>query len=233
MKLSVIIPAFNESSTIGLVLDRLSLLQSDIEVIVIDDGSNDGTLSIVKDHLTRPRVERFEHNHGKGAAVRRGIEIATGDVIVIQDADLELDPANIASLVPPIEADEADAVYGSRFLTATPGVPVVRRLANGLITALINLFYGTHLTDAETAHKAVRRSALLGLDLMSSRFEIEVEVTAKLARSKARFVEVPSAYDPRTKNDGKKIGWKDGVIAIWTILRYLRWKPPTRDTASY
>lgn len=225
MKISIVVPVYNEASTVGVVLDRLATLDFEKEVIVVDDGSGDDTFRVAKEHGSNPIVERFEENRGKGAAVRRGFEIACGDIVVIQDADLELAPEAIAHLLPLLMAGEADAVYGSRFLTPGAPVPLVRLTANRFITILVNAFYGTRLTDAETAHKAIRRSLLVGLDLESKRFEIEIELTAKLARSGARFAEVPSNYQPRTKGDGKKIGWRDGLVAISTILRYLTWTP--------
>jgi len=231
MKISIVVPVYNEAGTLGRVLDRLALLDLDSEIIVIDDGSNDGTASVAREHPTRPRVEQFEINRGKGAAVRRGVEVATGDIVVVQDADLELDPLNITALLPPLISEEADAVYGSRFVESAAGLPPVRVAANKLITRLTNLVYGIRLTDAETAHKAVLRSTLLGLDLSSDRVEIEIEITAKLARTGARFVEVPSVYEPRSKADGKKIGWKDGVSAVRTVFRYRSWQP-NRSPAS-
>ena len=231
MKISVIVPVYNESPTLGIVLDRLALLPMDKEVIVIDDGSSDGTAEVARSHASLPRVEQFGVNRGKGAAVRRGFEVASGQIVVIQDADLELAPEIITNLIPPIVSGEADAVYGSRFVNATPQVPAVRRAANRLITVLTNRLYGTLLTDAETAHKAMRKSMLDGFDLESDRFDIEIELTAKLARAGARFVEIASPYQPRTKHDGKKIGWRDGLAAISALLRYRRWQPSEARTS--
>jgi len=172
-------------------------------------------------------AEHLPVNGGKGAAVRRGIHLATGDVIVIQDADLELSPDVIEELTEPIARGDADAVFGSRFLVPAENVPLTRRLANRFLTGLTNVLYATSLSDMETAHKAVRTDVARDLQLTSRRFEIEVELTAKLARSGARIVEISSPYRPRTKDEGKKIRCRDGVVALWTLLAHIRWTPPS------
>lgn len=222
MKITILVPVFNEEATIGVVLDHLRDLHFEREVIVIDDGSTDETSAIVRGHDSQLVIEHLPENRGKGAAIRRGIELATGDIFVVQDADLEVLPANIEALVAPIITGVADAVYGSRFLEQAGHVPLSRRLANRLLTAFTNRLYGTRLTDMETAHKAIRTDVLRALDLVSERFEIEVELTAKLARCGARIAEVPSPYNPRTKDEGKKITWRDGVEALATIWRWRR-----------
>jgi dolichol-phosphate mannosyltransferase len=225
MKISIVVPVFNEEATIGLVLDRLSSLDVDKEVIVIDDGSTDTTATVVRGHTSDLVIEHLPQNAGKGSAVRRGIELATGDILVIQDADLELSPDVISQLAAPIEAGVADAVYGSRFLAGATGVPLTRRAANRLLTFLTNRLYGTRLSDMETAHKAIRLDLVRSFPLKSTRFEIEVELTTKLARSGARIKEVSSPYRPRTKDEGKKIRWSDGLLALRTIWRYRTWAP--------
>lgn len=230
--ISIIVPVYNEESTIGPVLDELEALPLDKEVIVVDDASVDKTHAIVRAHGSGPIIERLHVNGGKGTAVRRGIELASGDIIVIQDADLELSPASIEALVQPIVDGTADAVFGSRFLAQAGRVPLTRRLANALLTRLTNLVYGTHLTDMETAHKAFRRSLLSDVLLTSERFEIEVELTAKIARSEARIVEVPTPYEPRSRSEGKKIKWRDGLQALWTIVKHARWRPSYEEAAS-
>jgi dolichol-phosphate mannosyltransferase len=215
---SIVIPVYNEESTIGPVLDVLAGLALAKEVIVVNDGSFDGTVEVLTSHASRPRVDHLERNSGKGAAIRRGMALATGDIVVVQDADLELSPSAILSLVDPIVRDEADAVYGSRFIREGHRVPWLRRVANRLLTGLTNLLHGTDLGDVGTAHKAIRRSTLEQVELTSSGFEIEFELTIKLHRVGARFVEVPSPYSPRTVAEGKKIRWTDGIREVRTIV---------------
>ena len=226
MKISVIVPVFNEEATIGLVLDRLSALDVEKEVIVIDDGSTDATATVVRGHESDLIIEHIASNAGKGSAIRRGIELATGDILVIQDADLELSPDVIAQLAAPIASGDADAVYGSRFLSQSKDVPLSRRAANRFLTAITNILYGTKLSDMETAHKAIRLDVARSLVLESKRFEIEVELTAKLARSGARIEEISSPYRPRNRDEGKKIRWTDGVQALKTLFRYRYWTKP-------
>lgn len=222
MKVSIIVPVFNEEATVGQVLDRLAQLGFEREVIVVDDGSTDRTPAILNGHDSELIIEQLPLNRGKGAAVRRGIELATGDVVVIQDADLEMSPSTIASLVDPIQRGEADAVYGSRFLAMPERVAWTRRLANRVLTMTMNLVHGVRLTDMETAHKAMRMDLVRPMVLVSEGFEIEVEITAKLAAARARLIEVPSPYRPRTPDEGKKISWVDGIKALAAIWR---WRP--------
>ena len=225
MKVSVVVPAYNEDTTIGQVLGELGQLALDLEVIVVDDGSTDRTAAIVEaSGDERIRLVR-KQNGGKGTALRRGFDEAVGDIVVVQDSDIELSPARVPDLVAPIVEGRADVVYGSRFLQPVPGLAVSRRAANWLLTFLTNLLYGTRLTDMETAHKAVRADLLQAIPLVSDRFDIEVELTAKLARCGARFVEVPSPYRPRTQGQGKHIRFRDGVHAVLRILRWARWHP--------
>jgi len=223
MNVSVVVPVYNEETTIAEVLDSLAPLDL-YEVIVVDDGSSDGTAALVEEHVSKPILLRQPANRGKGAAIRRGLQAARGDVLVIQDADLELSPTMIKKLVEPIAAGNADAVYGSRFLEGAERVPRVRRAANRFLTRLTNVLYGTELTDMETAHKAFRAPLLAGLDLRSNRFEIEAELTIKLARSGAVFAEIASPYHPRLRSEGKKIRWHDALTAAATLLRYYRWR---------
>jgi glycosyltransferase involved in cell wall biosynthesis len=233
MKVSIIVAVYNEATTIGPVLDEVDRVPLDKEVIVVDDGSLDATPQILDDHPTPIRIVHLPTNSGKGAAIRRGIELSVGEIIVIQDADLELSPARIVHLVAPIEAGEADAVFGSRFLESGERVAWTRRGANQLLTGLTNRVHGLHLTDMETAHKAFRRDLVDVSRLRATRFEIEIELTVALARAGARILEIPNPYRPRTKLEGKKIRSRDGLIAIATILR-LRFGrrtaggPPTR-----
>ena len=225
MKVSVVVPAYNEDTTIGQVLGELGQLALDLEVIVVDDGSTDRTAAIVEaSGDERIRLVR-KQNGGKGTALRRGFDEAVGDIVVVQDSDIELSPARVPDLVAPIVQGRADVVYGSRFLQPVPGLAVSRRVANWLLTFLTNRLYGTRLTDMETAHKAVRADLLQAIPLVSDRFDIEVELTAKLARCGARFVEVPSPYRPRTLAQGKHIRFRDGVQALIRIMRWARWHP--------
>ncbi|MDA1195662.1 MAG: glycosyltransferase family 2 protein [Planctomycetota bacterium] len=220
--LSVVVPVFNEAGTIDALLARV--LESAVvhEVIVVDDGSSDGTRERLAAFAhPRVRVELHPKNRGKGAAVRTGIALATGAVVVIQDADLEYDPAEYPVLLAPILAGDADAVFGSRFLAGSSRVLYYKhRMGNGFLTFLSNLATDLNLTDMETCYKAVRREWIQALDLTQERFGIEPELTAKLARAGARVYEVPVSYRGRTYEEGKKIGWRDGVQAIWCIWRY-------------
>jgi glycosyltransferase involved in cell wall biosynthesis len=226
MNVSIVVPAYNEEGTIAAVLDRVEQLDLDLEIIVVNDGSTDSTAQVLAGYRDHPRI-RVEHkaNGGKGTALRRGFELATGDIVVVQDSDLELDPSNIPNLVAPIAEGRADVVYGSRFLLPVPGLKLQRRLANWLLTFLTNRVYGCHITDMETAHKAFRQEYLGRLDLEATKFDIEVELTAKLARCGARIIEIPSPYQPRSVDQGKKIRFSDGLHAIRMILHWARWTP--------
>jgi glycosyltransferase involved in cell wall biosynthesis len=223
MKLSVIIPVYNEESTIDQVIDKVRLvdLPLDKEIIVVDDGSTDHTVEILE---RRQKDITFVHfsriNFGKGAAIRVGLTYVTGDIVIIQDADLELDPNEYKLLLEPILSGEARVVYGSRFLKSNPNIPRRTILANRFLTWLTNLLYGARLTDMETAYKAFRAEVIRALPLKAHRFEFEPEVTAKLLKSGCRIKEVPVSYNPRTLEEGKKIGWRDGITALWTLVKY-------------
>jgi len=220
--LSVVVPVYDEAHTIREILRRVRATDVVKEIVVVDDGSTDGTREILAqmggDDL---RVILHDRNRGKGAALRTGFAAARGDVVVVQDADLEYDPAEYGVLLGPILDGRADAVFGSRFLGGPHRVLYFRhRLGNYLLTALSNLSTNLNLTDMETCYKAVRRPVLQALTLREDRFGFEPEVTAKLARAGARIYEVPISYSGRTYEEGKKIGWKDGVRAFWCIWRY-------------
>lgn len=229
--LSIIVPAYNEHRTIGQVLRRIAELELPIarEVIVVDDGSTDTTLKVAQEEASRHdfiRVVQMAANGGKGAAIRYGASLARGDILVIQDADLEVDPGEyVQMLVPMLEANAA-VVYGSRFL-GRPWRWQVGYLANRFLTGLTNLLYGGGLTDMETSHKMMRTDIFRALVLSGDRFEIEPEITAKILRAGHRIHEVPIAYEPRTHAEGKKIGWRDGVVAVRTLLR-IRVAPRSR-----
>jgi glycosyltransferase involved in cell wall biosynthesis len=220
--LSVVMPVYNEIATIHTILEQVLASPEVLEIVVVDDGSQDGTRdALAKVTDERIRVILHPENRGKGAAVRTGFSEARGDVVVVQDADLEYDPSEYPALLAPIRAGDADAVYGSRFLSGSSRVLYYKhRLGNGFLTFLSNLATDLNLTDMETCYKAVRREVLQSLDLRQERFGIEPELTAKLARAGARIYEVPVSYRGRTYAEGKKIGWRDGVKAVWCIWKY-------------
>lgn len=226
MKLSIVIPVYNEAQTVAHVIEKVRLVDlGDLEkeIVVVDDGSDDGSREIIQrerdasDGLVKTHLSLV--NLGKGASVRIGFKVAQGDIVIVQDADLELDPEEYPRLIAPILAG-AEVVYGSRFLGPRPR-NVRRRtvVANRLLTGLTNALYGSRLTDMETAYKVFRADVLRRLRLRSIGFEFEPEVTAKLLRSGVRIVEVPISYAPRTVEEGKKISWRDGLTAVATLVR--------------
>jgi glycosyltransferase involved in cell wall biosynthesis len=225
MKLSVIIACFNERATIERAVQSVRACQIKmVEIIVVDDCSTDGTVELLKGKIA-PLVDRVifqPANRGKGAAVRAGFAAATGDIILIQDADLEYNPVDYPILLEPIFAGQADAVYGSRFVGARPHRVLYfwHMVGNRFLTLLSNMFTNLNLTDVETCYKAFRASLVKKLDLRENRFGFEVEVTAQLAKTRCRIYEVGISYSGRTYAEGKKVSWKDGVRAIYVILRY-------------
>jgi glycosyltransferase involved in cell wall biosynthesis len=223
MNLSVLIPAYNEESTIQLVLVKVCRLRNLKEVIAVDDGSTDSTAAIVENlDLKKVRLIRMKKNAGKTAAVRRGLQEVTGDVVIIQDADLEYAPAEIADVIRPIVEKKADVVYGSRFLVkrAARVLYFYHYLANKSLTFLSNLLTNVNMTDIETCYKAVRTPLIKNLPLRSSGFGMEVEITALITKTKARIYEVPISYYGRTYEEGKKISLTDGLSALWYILYF-------------
>lgn len=219
MKLSVIIPAYNEIDTIGEVLRRVRAVQIEKEIIVADDCSTDGTREFLR---TQPDIILVEsdRNRGKGASIRAAIERVTGDIVVIQDADLEYDPNDYPALIQPILDGSADMVYGTRFARGRPKMRIANYLANKLFALIATVLYRTKVTDEATCYKAFRADMLKSLDLRCKRFEFCPEVTARLLKRGVRYAEVPVWYEARTFAQGKKITWKDGVECIWTLIKY-------------
>ncbi len=224
MKLSVVIPVYNEAATILEIIERVRRAPFDKEIIVVDDASTDGTRDIL-DRLSRqgpdPVILFHDRNRGKGAALRTGFARVTGDIVLVQDADLEYDPADYPQLLKPIQEDKADVVFGSRFGGATQRVLLYwHYVGNRVLTALSNMFTNLNLSDMETGYKIFRASLLGRLRLKSNRFGFEPEFTAKVARLGCRVYEVPIAYHGRGYDAGKKITWRDGIAAIACIVRY-------------
>jgi glycosyltransferase involved in cell wall biosynthesis len=225
--LSIVVPVFNEESTVGAVIARLLSVDLPVarEILVVNDGSTDGTRAVLDALPAAGETLRIVHapvNGGKGRAIRTGFEQARGTIVAIQDADLELDPAELGKLVAPILAHESIAVYGSRFLRGSQGAPLKTVIANRFLTGLTNVLYGSSLTDMETCYKIMRADVARDLDLECNRFDIEPEITAKLLRAGHRIVERPVRFEPRSRAQGKKIGWRDGLQAIAVLFRYRR-----------
>jgi len=226
-KLTVVIPVYNEQATIHEVVERVCRVDlGDVrkEIIISDDGSTDATPVAVEqvrvEHSEVVRVYTSPTNLGKGAAVRLGMSLATGDVIIIQDADLELDPVEYSRILTPLQTGQADVVYGSRFLKRSSSrIPTRTRLANRFLTWLTNILFSARLTDMETAYKAFLRESIVGIRLRCVRFDFEPEITAKLLKAGHRICEVPISYNPRTAEQGKKMSWIDGIEAIYALLR--------------
>jgi len=226
--LSIVVPVYNEVGTVRAVIDRLLTIDLPMprEIVVVDDGSTDGS----RDVLARAVEEGLPiavvyapRNGGKGSAIRQGLARARGSIVAIQDADLELDPQQLAALVDPIVRRATDVVYGSRFLNGTAGVPLVSWAANRMLTTTTNVLYGGSLTDMETCYKIMRADVARSLNLQANRFDIEPEITARLLRAGHHIVEVPVQFNPRSRAQGKKIGWRDGLHALQVLWRE-RWR---------
>jgi len=222
MKLSIVIPIYNEEKTLMTILEKVRAQDINKEIILVDDGSTDGTREILKS-LDYPEVRVFLHkeNQGKGAALRTGFAEATGDIIIIQDADLEYNPEEYGYLIRPIQNGVADVVYGARFLGGPHRVLYFwHYCGNKLLTLITNVLFNINLNDMETCYKVFRKEALEGISIISNRFGFEPEITARMVKSKQRIYEVPISYFGRTYAEGKKITWKDGIVALYTLLRF-------------
>lgn len=221
--LSVVVPCFNEEATIATLVEQVLASPWVSEIVVVDDGSSDGSREVLAG-LSDPRVSVVLHdrNQGKGAALRTGFAKATADFVVVQDADLEYDPSEYGVLLEPLLDDRADVVFGSRFLSGRPHRVLYfwHSMGNRFLTLLSNMFTDLNLTDMETCYKCFRRSVIQSIEIEEDRFGFEPEITAKLARGKFRIYEVGISYSGRTYAEGKKIGWRDGVRAVYCIVRY-------------
>ena len=222
-RLSIIVPVYNEVATFRAVIDRLLAVDLPLprEIIVVNDGSTDGTGAELEAAFSEGLLITAVHapqNVGKGSAIRLGLRRASGSIVAIQDADLELDPAQLGSLVRPILDGAAVVVYGSRFMNGRSNAPLVTFVANRVLTTLTNLLFGGSLTDMETCYKVMRREVAHSLELTAERFDIEPQITARLLRRGHRIYEVPVRFDPRSRAQGKKIGWRDGVRALQVLI---------------
>jgi glycosyltransferase involved in cell wall biosynthesis len=225
MKLSVVMPVYNEQATLREAVSRVLAVDLEIELICVDDGSRDGSREILEElraSHAQVRVLLQPRNMGKGAALRRGIQEATGDYVLIQDADLEYDPSDYPGLLRPLIEGKADVVYGSRFLGAAPHRVLYfwHYVANRMLTLISNALTNMNMTDMETCYKAFRREILQSIPIEEDRFGFEPEITVKIAKRRQRVYEVGISYWGRTYEEGKKIGWKDGVHALWCLVKY-------------
>ena len=241
--LSIIVPVYNEVRTVLAVIDRLRAIDLPVarEILVVNDGSSDGTrevLGTIESRLPNPEsrvtVIHAERNAGKGAAIRLGLDAARGTIVAIQDADLELDPQQLSALVTPIVRGEADVVYGSRFLAGRPAAPWITIAANRALTATTNILFGSSITDMETCYKIMRADVARSLKLDANRFDIEPQITARLLAGGYRIHELPVRFEPRSRAQGKKIGWRDGVRAVEVLLteRFRKAHPKSQVPSS-
>jgi dolichol-phosphate mannosyltransferase len=224
MKLTIIIPVYNEASTVETLVDMVLAVPLDKEIIMVDDGSTDGSRQIILNlqdrHPKRLQALVKHQNQGKGSAIRTALLYARGDIVIIQDADLELTPQEYIQLLNPFRRPQTQVVYGSRFLRKNPNISTYTRITNRLLAGCTNLLYGSRLTDEATSYKLFRRQLLNSFHLESVGFEFCPEVTAKTLRKKIKITEIPISYTPRQRSQGKKVTFWDGIRAVWTLLKY-------------
>jgi glycosyltransferase involved in cell wall biosynthesis len=224
LKLSVIVPAYNEGGTLRAIVEKVRAVNVEKEIIIVNDASTDNTQQAaeeIKKDFSDIKIAHHPINRGKGAAIKTGLALATGEIVLVQDADLELDPKDYPALMKPIEEGRTAVVYGSRELgTRNKHLYFSFYIGGKMVSLFANILFGAHLTDVPTGYKVMRTDVLRSLRLQCERFDFDPEVTAKILKRGIQIIEVPIAYYPRTKADGKKIGWRDGISALWTLLKY-------------
>jgi len=222
MKLSVIVPVYNEKRTIEVILDRVRRSPVEKEIIVVDGDSEDGTKEILREQrkYKNTTVIFQKIRNGRGGALKEGIKVATGDIVIFQDADLEVDPDDYPKLIKPIEEGKADVVFGSRFLEDKPRMRFLQYWGNYILNLMVNIFYNQKLTDVETCYQVFKRETIKDIEIKNNDFAFTVELTIKLIKAGYKILEIPISYIPRGRAEGKKIYWKDGFVSIWTILKY-------------
>jgi len=222
MKLSVIVPVYNEKRTIEVILDKVRRSPVEKEIIVVDGDSEDGTKEILREQrkYKNTTVIFQKKRNGRGGALKEGIKVATGDIVIFQDADLEVDPDDYPRLIKPIEEGKADVVFGSRFLEDKPKMRFLQYWGNYILNLMVNIFYNQKLTDVETCYQVFKREFIKDIEIKNNDFAFTVELTIKLIKAGYKILEIPISYIPRGRAEGKKIYWKDGFVSIWTILKY-------------